>query len=127
MSYKKGMSKARFKATMRMFWTERWKYERTPEEWVQSLSGSQVWWSTPGTSQAPSPQYISPYGSKSSDLLFSALDKLVLEKKLNKLEGENMKKMIAGTPEDAFIALTIMATLKPKKFKRTPKNTETNE
>ena len=118
MTYKKGMSKSRFKNKMRNFWTDRWKYEKTPQGWVDSISeGVKIYWSNHdniGSNQA-------------INLLEDALDKLVLEKKLNKLEGENMKKMISGTSEDAFIALTIMATLKPKKFKRTPKNTETHE
>lgn len=121
MSYKKGMSKAKFKATMRMFWTERWRYERTVDDWVNSLSGAQVVWSTRGISRVPNPYYISPYGSKASDLLFSACDKLVLEKKLTKLEAENLKKMIEGTSEDAYIAISAMAIMKPKKFKKETK------
>lgn len=127
MSYKKGLSKTRFKQKMRMFWTERWKYERTVDDWVQALTG---FVKMNNVSFQPHPMFDNikaPYGSKAKDLLEDALDKLVLEKKLKKDEGENMKKMIAGTDEDAFLALTIMATLKPKKFKRTPKNTETHE
>lgn len=109
MTYKKGMSKSKFKNKMRNFWTDRWKYEKTPQGWVDSISkGVKIYWSNHdniGSNQA-------------INLLEDALDKLVLEKKLKKDEAENLKKMIAGTEEDAFIALTIMAQLKPKKFKK---------
>lgn len=130
MSYKKGLSKTRFKHKMRMFWTERWKYERTVGQWVESLTGPQVFWSTPGGGgNISTPSYSNPpHGRKAKDLLEDALDKLVLEKRLKKDEGENMKKMISGTEEDAYVAISVMATLKPKKFKKiTTKNTETNE
>jgi hypothetical protein len=120
MTYKKGLSKTKFKNTMRMFWTQRWKYERTPEDWVDSLTqdGIQYWNSSFGA--------LSKHFTR--DLLEAALDKLVLEKKLDKDQAESLKKMIAGTSEDAHVALIIMATLKPKKFKKiTTKKTETNE
>ena len=108
MTYKKGMSKSKFKNKMRNFWTDRWKYEKTPQGWVDSISkGVKIYWSNHdniGSNQA-------------INLLEDALDKLVLEKKLKKDEAENLKKMIDGTEEDAFIALSIMAQLKPKKFK----------
>jgi len=133
MSYKKGMLKAKFKQTMRMFWTERWKYERSVEEWVDSLSGPEVIWSTPtGNVSVHTPHYVSvPLGYRAKDLLFSAIDKLVLERKLLKQQGESLKKMIESPdPENALVAVTIMATLKPRKFKKIInqeiKNTETN-
>lgn len=110
MSYKKGLSKTKFKNKMRNFWTDRWKYERTPEDWVDSLTqdGIQYWNSSFGA--------LSKHFTK--DLLEAALDKLVLEKKLDKDEAENLKKMIAGTKEDAYLAIIVMAGLKPKKFKK---------
>ena len=122
--YKKGLTKSKFKQTMRMFWTERWKYERTPEEWVTALnSNSGIVWSTLVKDIGSM-----PWGKRVSDLLYSAIDKLILEKKLKKEEGVNLKKMLDGTPEDAYIAVSAMAVLKPKKFKKIiPKNTETNE
>jgi len=110
MSYKKGLTKTKYKNMMRMFWTQKWKYERSIEDWVESLDLKSSKWNTPHLKH--------PYGERAFDILFLALDKLVLEKKLNKLEAENMKKMIEGSPEDAFIAISIMAKLKPKKFKR---------
>lgn len=118
MSYKKGMSKEKFKNKMRMFWTERWKYERSVEDWVQALTG---FVKMNNVSFQPHPMFDNikaPYGRKAKDLLEDALDKLVLEKKLKKDEAQNMKKMISGTEEDAFIAISIMANLKPKKFKK---------
>lgn len=120
MSYKKGMSKTRFKNKMRNFWTERWIYEKTPQGWADSLSiGVKIYWSN---------TTIMVDRVKCLTLLEEALDKLVLEKKLKKDEAENMKKMLAGTEEDAYIAISIMATLKPKKFKKSIiKTTETNE
>lgn len=123
MTYKKGLTKAKFKQMMRMFWTEKWKYERTPEEWVDALKGPQVMWSTPTGSVSPNYRK-SPYGTRAMDILSSGLDKLVLEKKLKKEEAINLKKMLEGTSEDAFVAISIMASLKPKKFKRIPKNTD---
>jgi len=118
MTYKKGMSKSKFKNKMRNFWTDRWKYEKTPQGWVDSISkGVKIYWSNHdniGSNQA-------------INLLEDALDKLVLEKKLKKDEAENLKKMIRGTAEDAYVAVSAMAILKPKKFKQlTIKNTETN-
>ena len=118
MSYKKGMSKAKFKATMRMFWTERWKYERTPEEWVNDLQRtSGVVWSS--GSIIDNPTYSpAPWGKRAEDLLFSAVDKLVLERKIFKKQGERMKEMIASEDkENVLVAIQIMAGLKPKKFK----------
>jgi hypothetical protein len=113
------MSKTKFKNRMRMFWTQMWKYERTPEQWAAALSG---FVKVNNISFMPHPIFDShlkaPYGKKAIDLLEDALDKLVLEKKLKKEEAKNMKKMISGTQEDAFIAISIMANLKPKKFKK---------
>ena len=100
-----------------MFWTQRWKYERTPQDWVISIHGPHIKWAKPTNELATIA--MPPWGKKAIDLLEDALDKLVLEKKLEKEEGENMKKMISGTEEDAYVAISIMATLKPKKFKRT--------
>lgn len=113
MSYKKGISKSKFKNKMRMFWTQRWKYERTPEEWVDSITEPTHMWSNSKFSRS-----AAPYGKKALDILEDALDKLVLEKKLKKEESANMKKMLAATEEDAYVAISVMAQLKPKKFKR---------
>jgi 23S rRNA G2069 N7-methylase RlmK/C1962 C5-methylase RlmI len=110
MSYKKGLSKTKFKNAMRMFWTQRWKYERTPDQWVEALKedGTRYW----------SSSRFKLSTSFTKDLLEDALDKLVLEKKLKKDEAENLKNMLASTEEDAYLALIVMAGLKPKKFKK---------
>lgn len=122
MSYKNGMSKTQFKNYMRMFWTEKWRYGRSVEEWVNSLNDK---WS--GTSLGKDIRQT-PYGQRAQDMLFSAIDKLVLEKKIFKIQGENLKTMIKSSDrENAILAIQIMHGLKPKKFKKIPKNTETNE
>jgi len=125
MSYKKGLSKTRFKASMRMFWTEKWKYEKTPEEWVEALK-SEPESRRHGSRMIPPGM---PQGKRAEDLLFSAIDKLVLERKLLKEQSKNLKEMLSSPdPENTLVAITIMAALKPKKFKKiTTKNTETNE
>lgn len=115
MSYKRGLSKSRFKDSMRMFWTNKWKYERTPEEWVESLRYDNIW-SSPASLKVP---VGTPYGTRSRDLLSSAIDKLVLEKKMLKDEGERLQEMINSPDlENALVAITIMAQKKPKKFKK---------
>ena len=131
MSYKKGLSKAKFKQTMRMFWTERWKYERTPEDWVISIHGPHIRGSNKGV-YAQGSKALPPWAGRATDLLFSAIDKLVLERKLLKQQAKNLKEMLSSPdPENALVAVTIMATLKPRKFKKIInqeiKNTETNE
>lgn len=118
MAYKKGLTKAKFTSMMRMFWTQKWKYERTPQEWADAVhfKGPQVIWSTP--TGVPSPMYQKPpYGIRAVDMLSSAVDKLVLEKKLKKEEGESLKNMLKGSYDDTYIAVSAMAVLKPKKFK----------
>jgi len=112
MTYKKGMSKSKFKNKMRNFWTNYWRYERTPQEWVDSIFETTIW-----SNRRLAASQV-PYGGKAIDLLDSALDKLVLEKKLKKEEALNMQKMLLGTEEDAYLALIVMAGLKPKKFKK---------
>jgi len=121
MTYKKGMSKAKFKHSMSNFWPTRWQYSKTVEEWVHALHDGAF----------SSTQQREVYRNLIKDLLFSAIDKLVLERKLLKQQGKNMKEMISSPdPENALVAITIMAALKPKKFKKSIKqeikNTETN-
>ena len=109
MTYKKGMSKAKFKHSMSNFWPTRWQYSKTVEEWVHALHDGAF----------SSTQQREVYRNLIKDLLFSAIDKLVLERKLLKQQGKNMKEMISSPdPENALVAITIMAALKPKKFKK---------
>jgi hypothetical protein len=117
MSYKKGMSKARFKATMRFFWTDHWNYERTPEVWVSIISGEITPVHSKGNFMTNGMSNL--YRNKQKELLESAIDKLVLEKKLTKEKGANVLAMVQSPDkENALVALHIMAQLKPKKFKK---------
>lgn len=105
--YKKGMTKTKFKNKMRNFWTDHWPYERTPETWVEMLYREGTGWTNLHSKK------------KSKDLIESAIDKLVLEKKLTKEKGANVLAMVQSPDkENALVALHIMAQLKPKKFKK---------
>ena len=106
------MTKSKYKQSMRMFWTTKWRYERTPEEWVEWITVVPTYERT-----------------RNKTLIIDAISKLVLEKKITKQESENLNKMIdSPDKENVLLAITIMAQLKPKKFKKiTLNNTETNE
>jgi len=107
MSYKRGMSKSKYKAHMKLFWTRRWRYEKSPEEWVELINNRRG-------------------GAEALRLVQDAVEKLILEKQVSKEQGVNLQNMLKSPDEENnLVALTIMATLKPKKFKRI-KNTETN-
>jgi hypothetical protein len=112
--YKNGMTKSKFKKSMRFFWTKKWTYEKSPQDWVNIINAKEIW--TIGNSE-----YAKTINASSTKkILVMAVDKLVLEKKCTKEEGENLKTMI-GSPdqENQFLALTVMATLKPKQFLKT--------
>ena len=105
MSYRKGLSKSAYKNKMRMFWTTKWRYQRTPEEWLDAIKldaiNTYLWEAT-----------------RNRNLLNDAVDKLVLERKLLDKQGIRMKEMIASPDkENVLLAIQIMAGLKPKKFK----------
>lgn len=105
------MTKSKYKESMRFFWTKKWKYKRTPEEWVNAINGEPpekgaLWYSS------------SWYAALTKDLVCSAIDKLVLEKRFTKDEAVNLKKMLDAGKEDQYIALSAMASVKPKKFKK---------
>lgn len=105
--YKKGMSKTKFKHKMRNFWTLYWKYERTPEMWAEFLYREGTGWRNLNDTKLV------------KDLLEAALDKLVLEKKINKEQCANLLAMIQSSDkENAVVALHVMAQLKPKKFQK---------
>lgn len=98
--YKRELSKTQFKHRMRNFWTNRWHYERTPEDWVEKMDNAL-------------------YRTYTQNLLKQALDKLVLEKKIDKEQNKNLLAMIKSSDkENATVALHVMAQLKPKKFKK---------
>lgn len=110
----------------RDFWTNKWKYERTPEEWVNIITDG-VWWnSTNPNGSRTSMKSLGLDVSKAKSLLYDAIDKLILEKKLQKKDETRLKEMIDSPDrENAIVAITIMATLKSKKFKQL--KPETNE
>lgn len=107
--YRKGMTKSKYKESMRLFWTKRWKYERTPEDWVNHINGLK---------DLPSWYSKTHHAQTSKELVFDAIEKLVLEKKFTQEQAENLKKMINAGTEDQYVALSIMAAAKPKKFKK---------
>ena len=107
--YKNGLTKSKYKESMRFFWTKRWKYERTPEDWVNHINGIQ---------NLPRWYNKTYYEKISKTLVCDAVDKLVLEKKFTKEEAVNIKKMLDAGKEDQYVALSIMAAVKPKKFKK---------
>lgn len=99
--YKNGMTKSRFKAHLKNFWKNNWTIV-SPMAWVHSLNTSH--WNRVRVTYK----------------LISAIDKLVLEKKCTKDEGENLKKMLGSEDqENQFLAITVMANLKPKQFLKT--------
>lgn len=101
------MTKTKFKHKMRNFWTLHWVYERSPEDWAELVYREGTGWINLNTRQ------------KIKDLLESALDKLVLEKKITKEQHANLLAMIQSPDkENAIVALHVMAQLKPKKFEK---------
>lgn len=119
MSYKKGMSKGRYKRHLRLFWTDKWKYERTPEEWVGIIKGDFMNHHTNSSHKWFGGGDSSYYMTQQKTLLYDAIDKLILEKKLQKKDETRLKEMIESPDrENAILAITIMATVKPKKFKQ---------
>lgn len=111
--YKKGMSKTKYKESLRMFWTKDWVYEKSIEEWKNGL--------TKGFFTERSRQFVSLTTAKNryKYIIIRAIDKLVLEKKLTKDAGKNISEMINSPDEESvYTALSILQTLKPKKFKK---------
>lgn len=91
---------------MKLFWTKQWRYEKSPEEWVTLINDRRT-------------------GASHMRLILLAVDKLILEKQVTKEHGDNLKKMIESSDEESnLLAITIMASLKPKKFKKLPKEVE---
>jgi hypothetical protein len=109
--YKNGLTKSKYKESMRFFWTKRWKYERTPEDWVNHLNGEVI-------IGRHSFVTLTTLINNCKTLVWDAVDKLVLEKKFTKEEAVNIKKMLDAGKEDQYVALSIMAAVKPKKFKK---------
>jgi hypothetical protein len=109
--YKQGITKSKYKNKMRMFWTEKWHYELTVEVWTNVLTGKIA------------PDKNSTFNHrKANDLVFGAIEKLILEKKLKKEEADSLRSMLRSQDaENVYIAVSVISRLKPKKFKQ-PKN-----
>jgi len=95
--YPHNMSRTKYKKSFRFFWTKRWKYERTPEEWAALCQKRGL----------------------AKVLLMQALEKLSLEKKVTPEEKKSLTDMLNSTDSETIVlAVHVMARLKPKKFKR---------
>ena len=113
------MSKARYKKRLRDFWKNKWKYIRTPEEWVNIVTDGVWWHQDHANGSRTSVQALGFDSTKAKSLISDAIDKLILEKKLQKKDEERLKQMIESPDrENAMIAISIMAAVKPKMFKQ---------
>jgi hypothetical protein len=109
--YKKGMTKEKFANKMRYFWTNHWKYQ-TIYWWAEYLKEA-VKLDKKFKGSAHSLAVMAGY-----DLINNAVDKLCLEKLLSKDEAKRMRELFKSPDEENHIvALSIMASRKPKKFK----------
>ena len=98
--YKEGLSKQVYKKKLRLFWTKYWKYNRTPEEWVDLITHNIA-------------------GGSAIRLVTKAIHKLRLEHKISKDEEKRLIEMInSNSREDCMVALTVMKSVKPNKFKK---------
>lgn len=96
-------SKQRYKNSLRMFWTTRWKYISL-EQWIEELD-NHLW-----------------YKTRILSILSDGLYKLVLEKKLEEDKVHNLLQMLQSPDkENVYMGLSIMQKLRPKKFKKKQK------
>lgn len=110
MTYKKGMTKSQYKKRMKDFWTKRWDNKLTVTQWTSLLS------------RRDDGQYFS-FSKTHRNMFMLAINKLVLEKKLNKSSEETVRSMLESSDnENILLAINIIAQLKPKIFKKEPKN-----
>lgn len=106
MTYKKGMTKSKYKAKMRNFWDDRWYHNVSIETWCGLLT-NEKWTSL---SQAFNQR-------RANELIFDAIEKLILEKKLTKDEAETLRNMLRSKDkENVHLAVMIIAKIKPKVF-----------
>ena len=113
--YKKGMTKEKFAGKMRYFWTNHWHYG-TIEAWVDMTKAKMdidnedptLWRNSVFTKEV----------DNAWELLQQAIDKLVLEKLLKKDEAKRIRELLKSPDsENHYIAISIMASRKPKKFR----------
>lgn len=120
--YKKGMTKEKFAFKRRHFWTIHWKY-RTIDDWVESTmdkvkidNADSTLWRNASTDIAI---------NNACELIHRAIDKLVLETLLKKDQAKRIREMLKSPDsENHYIAISIIASRKPKKFKDGQKTSE---
>jgi hypothetical protein len=113
--YKKGINKKDFLGKMRNFWIIHWKYQHI-ETWLQSIDlildadpEGTIWYNQVAKKEA----------ENDLDLLNKAIDKLILERLLKKDNAKRLREFLKSSDEEnRYLALSIMDTLKPNKFKK---------
>lgn len=113
--YKKGMTKEKFAGKMRYFWTTHWKYG-TIDIWV-SWTKAKVDMEN-DKNMFHNAAYAREVNS-ACELINQALNKLVLEKLLKKDQAKRIRELLKSPDEENhYLAISIMASVKPKKFKQ---------
>lgn len=102
------------KHELRMFWTKHWTYKTSVQDWFDCAQES---WMVNYTDSENPKEF-----NHVKNLLRAAADKIYYEKKLTVEKLQLVKNMIySPDPDNLYMAITIMAQLKPKKFKRNDK------
>lgn len=124
--YKRGMTKEKFTGKMRYFWTTHWKYG-TVDTWVK-LTMDKVHIDNPDTNLWRNKTFDIEVNN-AFQLIDYAIDKLVLEKLLKKDQAKRIREMLKSPDEENhYLAISIMASVKPKKFKQViTQNPETKD
>lgn len=119
------MTKEKFAGKMRYFWTTHWRYQ-TIDAWLESTkakadleSEEPTLWGNGSWKQGV---------NNDCELINQAINKLVLEKLLKKDQAKRIREMLKSPDEENhYLAISIMASVKPKKFKQViTQNPETN-
>lgn len=120
--YKKGMTKEKFAGKMRYFWTKHWHYQDI-NYWVR-VNMDKLSIDNKDTSKFRNTAFDIEICAM-HDMLIGAIDKLVLEKLLSKAESKRIRELFKSPDEENHVvALSIMASRKPKKFKDGQKASE---
>lgn len=109
------MTKEKFAGKMRYFWTKHWYYQDI-EFWARIIADKlsiEVKDGSMWRNSAFDAETLAIYKT-----LDAAIDKLVLEKLLKKDEAKRIRELLKSPDsENHYIAISIMASRKPKKFK----------